>query len=154
MSCKGRTATAAPNCIFLVEGYSGSGTLNKNFSSQISIITFSRHVQKSSSAPPSSSSQSTASKACSPSACNLSNPVKLSRNPVSLNAFNNIGNPCVSYALRTCHTKVSHKIWSASRSQLAHRLAAPCATVIRRANDPHVVELRKKPTKLVRNESQ
>jgi hypothetical protein len=59
--------------------------------------------QKSSSAPSPSSTQSTASNACSPSACNLSRPVRLSRNPDSLNAFNNMANPSVSYALRTCH---------------------------------------------------
>jgi hypothetical protein len=59
--------------------------------------------QKSSSAPSPSSSQSTASNACSPSACNLSRPVRLSRNPDSLNAFNNMANPSVSYAVRTYH---------------------------------------------------
>src|SRR5258708_4256801 len=69
--------------------------------------------QKSSSVPSPSSSQSTASNACSPSACNLSRPVRLSRNPDSLNAFNNMANPSVSYALRTCNHQKKFIIRSA-----------------------------------------
>src|SRR6266436_3877817 len=113
--------------------------------------------QKSSSAP-SSSSQSTASNACSPSACNLSRPVRLSRNPDSLNAFDNMPNPSVSYALITCHDqkKNRHQVSHSAhrRHSQAYRLTAPCTTVVGGANDLHVAELREKSAQLMRNKTQ
>ncbi len=115
---------------------------------------FFSHTQKSSSVP--SSSQSTASSACSPSACNLSNPVSASRKPVSLNALNIIAKPCVSYAFRTCSkTRTSVSLAQSPRVETpTHRLAASSAAVVSSADYCHGAELREKPTQLMRHEPQ
>jgi hypothetical protein len=68
-----------------------------------------------------------------------------------------MANPSVSYAVRTYHEEnIHHQVSHSAHCQdsPAHRLTAPCTTVVCGANDPHVAELREKSAQLMRNKTQ